>query len=168
MTRLAAALAFALAAVAVPAAGQQPETLFLKAGTAVPLVTVAAVDTRTRRQGDRVDFAVASDVIVAGRVAIPKGSPALGEVSFQTPRAKFGQSGRIEVRLLYAKAGDRIIRLDGTARASGGEEEGAAAVASAVAASMAGMFISGDDGTIPAGAAVTGFVHRDLVLPASR
>ena len=85
-----------------------------------------------------------------------------------TPRARFGQSGRIEVRLLYAKAGDRIVRLDGIAGASGGEEAGAAAVASAVASSLAGMFISGDDGTIPAGTAVTGYVHRDLALPASR
>lgn len=168
MIRLIAALTFLMAAAAPIPAGQQSETLLLKAGTAVPLVTVGEVDTRTRRQGDRVDFLVASDVVVAGRVAIPKGAPALGEVSFQTPRAKFGQSGRIEVRLLYARAGDRIVRLDGTAGASGGEEAGAAAVASAVAASMAGMFISGDDGTIPAGTAVTGYVHRDLTLPPSR
>lgn len=168
MIRAAAAAALLLVASVSPAAAQSAEPVLLKAGTAVPLVTLREFGSRTHRQGDRVDFEVAEDVVVAGRVAIAKGSPAIGEVAFQTPRAKFGQSGRIEVRLLYAEAGDRIVRLDGAAGASGGEEEGAAAVASAVAASMAGMFISGDDGTIPAGAAVTGYVHRDLTLPPSR
>ena len=131
----------------------------------MPLVTVAELSTRTHRQGDRVAFAVASDVIADGRVAIPKGAPAVGEVAEHVARAYFGQSGRLEVRLLYAKVGDRIVRLDGAAQAGGDGNAGAGAVASAVVSSLIGSFIAGKNGVIPAGSAVTGYVHRDISLP---
>ncbi len=158
-------IAVALLGATGPAIAQQTSALTLRGGTPVPLVTVRELSTRTHRQGDRVTLAVASDVIADGRVAIPKGAPAVGEVAQHAARAYFGQSGRLEVRLLYAKVGERIVRLEGAAQAGGDDNVGADAVASAVVSSLIGTFIAGKNGVIPAGTAVTGYVHRDIIFP---
>lgn len=157
------AWAGALILASAPAAAQQPATVTIRAGTAVPLVTVDTLDTRRHRQGDPVKFVVAADVMAGDRIVIPKGSAARGEVTRHISRAYFGQSGRLEVRLLYVTIGSLIVRLDGAAEGGRGD----ARFGTALAASLIGTFMAGEDGAIPAGTGTTGYVHRDIAVPAS-
>jgi hypothetical protein len=155
-------LAPLLLLAAAPAASGQPG-LILKSGTPVPLVTGGEISTKTHREGDRIALAVAEDVRVDGHVAIPRGAPAVAEVTRRLPNGAYGKAGRLEVRLLHVTAGGRQIRLDGDVR-----QKGAANVAPAAAAGLAvlaiAFFIEGKSATIPAGSRITGYVHRDLPL----
>lgn len=150
-----------LAAAAAPAEAEP--ALVLRAGTPVPLVTSGVISTKTHREGDRIALSVAEDVRVDGHVAIPRGAPAAAEVTRRLPNGAYGKAGRLEIRLLHVTAGERQIRLDGDVR-----HKGAGNVAPAAAAGLAvlaiAFFIEGKSATIPAGAKVTGYVHRDLPL----
>lgn len=165
MTGLGLAI-IALLQSAAPAAAPEPATpaaLVLKAGTAVPLVTLGEVSTKTHRQGDRFDLEVSADVMADGRIAIPRGNRAVGEVTRHAARAAFGKPGKLEVRLLYVLVGDLRIRLDGV-QSRRGKDAVAPVVAASVISAAIGSLIRGKNAVIPAGTAVTGYVHRDTAL----
>ena len=66
------------------AANAQPaieSATVLRAGTPVPLVTLAEISSKTHKQGDRFELAVSEDVLVDGQVAIPRNARAIGEVA---------------------------------------------------------------------------------------
>ena len=137
--------------------------LGLKAGTAVPLSLVGAISSQTHGQGDRVELAVADDVLVGGKIIIPRGAAALGEIVRHTAKGAYGKAGKLELRLLHVTVGGRRIRLDG-----GNEHEGAnaavPAIASGIVTGIFGAIITGKTAVIPAGTRMTGYVHRDLPL----
>lgn len=156
---MAAMLAGPLPAQAPPA----PAPLVLKAGTAVPLVTLGEVSSKLQRQGDRFDLEVSEDVVVEGQVAIPRGARAVGEITRQVARGAYGKPGKLEVRLLHVIVGERRIRLDG-AEAHRGPGSVAPVVAATVISSAIAFLIKGKNASIPAGATVTGYIHRDIAL----
>jgi hypothetical protein len=55
-----------------------------------------------------------------GKIVIPAGSPAQGEITSVRNKGMWGKSGHITARVLYATVGGRQIRLSGllTTRAS--------------------------------------------------
>jgi hypothetical protein len=160
------------AAAAAPQTGalaawqEAADSLVLKAGTPVPLETAAALHSKTHRQGDRFELLVDEDVLVGGHVAIPRGAKALGEIAKHTAKGPYGKAGRLELRLLYVTAGGRNIRLDG-AQAEKGEGNEVPSVAAGLVSGAIGAFIFGKSASLPAGTAVTGYVHRDLPLAPS-
>lgn len=160
-------VAVAPMAQALAQAEQAPTLLILKAGTPVPLKTVQELHSKTHRQGDRFELAVAEDVKVDGHVVIPRGATAVGEIAKHSAKGPYGKAGRLELRLLYVTAGGRNIRLDG-AQAAKGAGNVAPTVAAGLISGAIGAFIFGKNASIPAGTLITGYVHRDLpVLPRS-
>jgi hypothetical protein len=160
-----AVLAVAAAFTAQAAAGAD---LLLRAGTLVPLETRAHISSKTHRQGDRFELSVSEDVIVDGKVAIPKGAVALAEVADHRAKGSFGRSGKLEVTFLYVTVGDRKIRLDGRAADSGRNVAVPALATSVVVAGVVGASIKGGDARIPAGSPMAAYVHRDLLLAPAR
>lgn len=159
---LAAAVAFGLCS---PAVAEAP--LVLKAGTIVPLVTTAAVSSKTHRQGDRFALKVSDPVLVDGRIVIPKGAPATGEVARQRGVGAFGREGRLEITLLYVTVDGRNIRLTGQESESGRSGAVPAYTAGVVVAGALGAVIKGKEAVIPAGTPMTGLVYRDIPLVAA-
>ena len=137
--------------------------LVLPAGTPVRLVTTGDISSKTHRQGDRFELVVAEDVVVQGHVAVPRGSAAVGEVVRHAASGAFGRAGKLELAPLWVMVGSHRIRLDGKARAAGESGAAGAVIASTVIGGFA-SFISGRSAWLPAGAALTGYVHRDLPL----
>jgi hypothetical protein len=149
-----------LAAAALTQA-QAPPTL--RAGTAVPLATVADVSSKTHLQGARFELTVSEDVQVADRVVIPKGAVAVGEVARHVARGGLAKSGKLGIQLLYVTVGDRRIRLDGSRTHKGPGATGSAAMTGVVVLAI-GSLLQGKTAIIPAGTPITGYVHRDLPL----
>ena len=85
----------------------------LRAGTPVPLVTLAEISSKTHKHGDRFELAVSEDVLVDGQVAIPRDARAIGEIAEHRAKGAFGRAGRLEIQLLHVEAAGRRIRLDG-------------------------------------------------------
>ena len=69
--------------------------------------------TAKAQPGTRFRLMLNQPITVAGTVVVPKGAWAFGEVISAEESGGLGHSGRMSARLLYLKAGDAEIPLDG-------------------------------------------------------
>jgi hypothetical protein len=99
-------------ATIAPAAGGD----VLRAGAEVQLKLAEDLTTQHKelRNGQRVQLQVAENVMLGGRIVIPAGSPAIGELTDVRNKGMWGKSGHINGHVLYTRVGDRQIRLSGT------------------------------------------------------
>lgn len=125
--------------------------------------TLAALSSKTNRQGDRFELVLAEDVLVDGHVVIPKGAPGVGEITRLVPKGSFGKSGKLETRVLYVSVGNVRIRLDGQS-ADRGKSGTGATVVTAVLVGVAAALVTGTSAVIPQGSTLMGYVDRDLPL----
>lgn len=157
------------APIAVPAS-EVGNPNILRVGTPVAFKMAETITTKGKKLevGYRIHLEVMEAVLVNGAVAIPAGSPAIGEVTDVRNKGMWGKSGRINARLLYVTVNGRQIRLSGQFDDKG--VTGTAGVVAAIAfVPVAGFFTTGTSATIPLGAGVKGYIDEDvaLALPAA-
>lgn len=139
----------------------------LRVGTEVPLKLSEELTTKGKllKVGYRFHLEVASNVMVDGRIVIPAGSPAMGEVTEVRNKGMWGKSGHITARILYTIVNGRQIRLTGNFDEKG--TTGTAGVVGAVALlPVAGFFTTGTSAKIASGTPVKAFVDEDVALTA--
>ena len=139
----------------------------LRSGTPVPLKMREELTTKGKklRVGQRFNREVAEDVRLGSVVVIPAGSPAVSEITDVRNKGMWGKSGRIGARPLYARVGDRQIRLSGAMDDKG--VTGTAGVIGAVAlVPIAGFLMTGTSAVIPLGATVQAFLDEDVQMQA--
>ena len=137
----------------------------LRAGAEVMLRTSEGLTTQHKelKEGQRVRLEVAENVMMGGRIVIPEGSPAMGELTDVRNKGMWGKSGHINGRVLYARVGDRQIRLSGTFNEHG--TTGTAGVVAALAlVPIAGFLMTGTSARMPVGTPVKAFLDEDLML----
>jgi hypothetical protein len=162
------ALVAAALLAGVPIAGSaQPapsdQMLVLRQGTAVPMRTIEPLRSKGAYQGQRFALEVSEDVRVDGLVVIPKGARGAGEVSRIVVRGVMGKPAKLEVRVLFVETGGARIRLDGKAKDRGASGAAPVVLAAPLIGVSAAIF-TGKGASIPAGAAIDGYVHDDLPL----
>jgi hypothetical protein len=161
-----------LAILAAPA-GAQTGTMVVGApatngqilpqGTSVRLRTLSPLNSMDTKTGDRFDLEVSEDVLLNGRVVIPRGSPAKGEVTMVKKKGMWGKSGKLETRLLSVRANGLDIPLRGTVLDKG--DTGTAGVVGAILVlPLAGFFVTGTSASLPQGAGFTGLTEADLPI----
>jgi len=138
----------------------------LRIGTEVPVRTRTELTTEKKalRVGQRFEIETAEPVMVNGHVAIPVGTPGVGEVTSVTNKGMWGKSGHFDVRLLYLRVGDRQIRLSGNADDKGKAGGVGAVAVSAIVFLPAGFFMTGTSARLPAGTVIKGFIDEDVPL----
>ncbi len=146
-----AALAIVVASICAPASFAQAQVT-LKAGTPVVLVTVDNVSSKNVVSGSVIDFKVASDVISEGKVVIPAGTIAKGQVSNVSKASALGKGGELSVSINTINAVDgTLVPLSGaTVSASGKDKVGLAVVCGLC--TLVGFLIHGEQAEVPAGA----------------
>ncbi|SFO81661.1 hypothetical protein [Qipengyuania nanhaisediminis] len=146
-------------AVRAPA---HPETV-LPAGTEIALQMSQTVTTKGRgwEEGDQFGLTVAAPVMLGDFVVIPKGTKAVGRITWLTSRGAFGKSGKMDIELEHLELGGRRINIDGTYRQEG---KGAtlATVGGVIAAGVFAGFITGRSGEIPQGRELMATLESDL------
>ena len=149
----------ATASIAMPAAAPAP--VELQIGTAVPLVLRDRISTKTCAKGDVIHMDVADDVAAGGRVVIPKGSSAIGELTRCDPKGAFGKAGKIEARALYVTVNDHPVRITGVlaARGEGGTTE---TVLTLVAVGLFAFAVTGKSAEILPGTRVDAILDRTV------
>lgn len=133
----------AIAAAQVPAPTQI-------AAQPVSLRTIGEVSSHTAKLGDVVSLEVAGDVLVDGKLVIPAGSRAFGEVTTVQRKRGWGKPGTIEARILYVLAGDQRVALDGTIAMTGESRKKKAIRTSLLIAPFCGFWIHGRDAVLAA------------------
>ena len=139
--------------------------IYLPANTEVRLRLNQEVTTKGKSwsEGDNFDLTVADDVRVRNMIVIPRGTRAVGHISWMTNKGMFGKSGKLEVELDYVMLGERRIPLNGTFRQEG-EGNTVATIAGVVAVGPFGAVITGKSGTLPAGMELKAYTQADLAL----
>ncbi|MBC2653347.1 hypothetical protein H7F50_17820 [Novosphingobium flavum] len=134
----------------------------IRRDTPVELMAYSEVSTAKAQPGTRFRLMLNQPITVAGTVVVPKGAWAFGEVLSAEESGGLGHSGRMSARLLYLKAGDAEIPLDGQTSAKG-TGAGSAGVA-VIFTGIVGLFHRGNNAKIKAGEIVAGFVAEDVAL----
>jgi hypothetical protein len=156
----AAELPAALASVVAPA----PQTNFITIprDTPVNLMAVNEVSTAKAVAGTRFKLRVNEAIIINGKVVVPVGTAAFGEVLTAQDSGGLGKAGNMTSKLLHITLGDVEIPLEGDKSAKG-TGAGSAGVA-VIFAGVAGLFHRGNNAKIKAGELLSGFVSEDVTL----
>lgn len=138
----------------------------LRVGTEVPLRLLEELTTNGKklRVGQRFRLETTEPVMVQGVIAIPVGSPAVGEITDVRNKGMWGKSGHLGARILYVTVNGRQIRLSGAFDDKGVAGGIGAVAVSAIIFAPAGFFMTGTSAKMPLGSAVKGFVDEDVPL----
>lgn len=148
--------------------GGQAQGTVLPKGTSVRLRTLTAISSQDNHAGDRFDLEVAEDVLLNGQVVVPRGSPAVGQITVVRKKGMWGKSGRLETRIVSVRAHGMDIPLRG-AVGDRGKAGTAGVVASALFLPVAGFFVTGTTASLPPGSTAMAQTEADLpvVFPAA-
>ncbi|SEB70660.1 PEGA domain-containing protein [Terriglobus roseus] len=144
-------------------------------GTSVSLRIAETISSADAHVGQMVPFEVTEDVIVQGITVIPKGSPAIANVTAAESKKRMGRGGKLDVVIDSVRLADGSkVQLSATKNTSGGGHVGAmtgAMVATSIVffpAAPLFLFMHGKDITIPKGTPITAFVKGDTKLDMAR
>ena len=176
-SRIRAVASFLLVLFLLPALSRAAETT-IPTGTHIAVVTDQAVSSKDAKVGQPVSGTVAHDVIVGGKVVIPKGSPAKLSVSMAQASGRLSKPAKLYLRLRSVTVGGKAYTI---ATSSAGRSEkgkgkrdagfiGGGAAGGAVIGALAGggkgaaIGAAAGAGAGTAGAAATG--KKDIEFPA--
>ncbi len=151
----------------------EAKTIVVPKGTAVKLVFVHALSSKTAKVGEIVPFHVALPVKVDGQVVIKKGSYVKGVISGVDHRKRFGVSARIKITLNPVRSvfGTAIPLEPKTKGKYTGSRSDKAAYASGGAALLlgpiglvGGYFVVGKQVNVKAGAPFVSQVSQKMVI----
>jgi len=134
----------------VPAVASQDGMLTLAAGTPITLAVAQEANSSTHRAGDAIQLTVLNDVRVGDTTVIPRGTPAVGEITWRTGKGAFGKSGKLEFSLRHIDLGGQHIPVTGDYRQEGEGNTIATGVAILAVGVFAG-FVTGKRARLPVG-----------------
>ena len=150
--------ALPVVAMQQPAASATPQ---LPANTELLLSMNEDLSTKGIEEGHKFRLTLVTDVRMGDYIVIPKGTPAVGEVTWKTGKGAFGKSGKMEVALKYLDLNGRHVPIEGKYRQEG-EGNTAATVAGVIAAGVFAGFITGKSAKIPQGRELKAFTTEAL------
>ncbi len=162
------ALALASSLVLMTPMAALADLIKLEQGTPVRLKLIDSVSSGRNKEGDSVSFQVAEDVMGPDdkTILIKEGAPAWGSVSMLQERALAGQKGEISLTIEGTKAIDgKKVPLRASLNRQGASKQGTT-LALALCVSWLFVFMKGKDAQIPAGAPVTAYIDRDVLVDA--
>jgi hypothetical protein len=133
--------------------------------TPVELMAPREISTADATAGEIFKLRVNKAIAVNGRVVVPVGTLAFGQVVSARDSGGLGKSGRMTAKLLHIQLGEDEIPLEGETSAKG-TGAGSAGVA-ILFTGWAGFFHRGNNAKIKAGEILVGFVAADTALDLS-
>lgn len=131
-------------------ADAQPKSLTLSAGTPITLAVAEEVNSSTHKAGDTFKLTVLNDLKIGETIVVPRGTPALGEITWRTGKGAFGKSGKMELALRYIDLNGQKIPVTGNYRQEGEGNTVATGVGVLAIGVFAG-FITGKRARLPVG-----------------
>lgn len=151
-------------ALALVAANLSAARATLPAGTPVHFTTVAPLDSRSAKQGQRFELRVSEDVRAGVVTVIPRGTAATGEVETVSGKGMVGKAGKLVLQPLFITLGGERVYLAGQAVERGADATTGVAVGSLLLSGL-GMFITGKSASLPAGTRIDGRIRTDVSVP---
>lgn len=129
---------------------------------------VDSLSSKTSQRGDRFSLKLAEPLLLDGRLLIPAGTLAGGEVVHADRARAGGQAGELILAARYLEWDGRQLPLK-SLRAGVGRSRTGAAMGVMVAAGVAGFLVRGGQMEVPAGSPITATLREAVeldVLPA--
>lgn len=133
-----------------PAGNLQTAAPVLTAGTPITLAVAEEVNSSTHKEGDTFKLTVLNDVRIGTTTVIPRGTPAVAEITWRTGKGAFGKSGKMEFALRYIELGGQRIPVTGNFRQEG-EGNTVATGVGVIAIGVFAGFITGKRARVPVG-----------------
>lgn len=134
-----------------------PQELLLPADTPISMSLNEQLSSRTHEEGDTFSLTVVQDVMVDGQVVIPRGTRAMGQVTWKTGTGAFGKSGKMEISFRYLDFNGTRVPLRGMHRQEG-EGNTAATVGAVLGAGViGGLLVRGRRALIQQGREFTAY-----------
>lgn len=121
-------------------------------------------DGKRYREGDTFGLSVVRDVMQDGSVVIPRGSQAVGKITWRTGKGAFGKSGKMEVALQYVDVHGRRLPLAGTYREEGDGKTVETLVGVVAVGLIGASFITGKGATFASGRELIGRTTEELTV----
>jgi hypothetical protein len=137
--------ALAIVEPSAPTEGVLPEN------TEVVLTLNEELNSKTHRLGDKFSLTVAQDVSVGSQVVIPRGTRAVGQVTWRTGNGSFGKSGKMDVAFRYVDFNGQQIPIEGDHHQEGAGATGATIGAVVAAGVVGGLIVKGKNARIAEG-----------------
>ncbi len=141
-----------------------PATLLLPEATPVKLKLLHSLNSKTVVVDDPLNFAVAEDLIVNGKITAKTGAVAIGRVRQAKPAGMFGRGAQLALEIQYMKVGRIRVPLRGSQVRSGDNKKGDM-VALVVLFGLSGLVKHGSEIEVKKGSIFTAYVDQDTELP---
>jgi len=141
-----------------------PETLFLPEATPVKLKLLHSLNSKTVVVEDPLNFGLAEDVIVNGKIIAKAGAVAIGRVRRAKPARMLGRGAQLALEMQYMKVGRVRVPLRGSHARSGADRKGDT-VALVVLFGLSGLIKHGSEIEVKEGSIFTAYVDQDTELP---
>jgi hypothetical protein len=122
-------------------------------------MVVREVNSRTSKSGDHVDLRVNSPVFLDGKIAIPVGAAATGEVTSVNGTSAVGGKGRISLRLLSVDTRWGPVKLSGGKGEAGSSNTGGV-VSAVLGFGLLGLLTKGGNAVFKGGDIITGYIDQ--------
>lgn len=145
-----------------PATVAQPTLLRLSANTPVSLTLNSALSTKSNLTGEKFSMTVAQDVIADGQIVVPKGTRAIGLITYAKGNGGFGKSGKMELAFKYLEMAGKQIPLEGTYYQEGAGNTAGTIGAVFAAGVIGGMVVKGKSAEMVAGKDFSATIAQDV------
>lgn len=137
----------------------------LSAGTPVVLRVTQSINSEVARVGDTVNFEVARNVEVDGKVVIRQGTSAMGTIASVEKRGMIGEPGKIMVSIQDVKAvDDTTVPLRGSISEEGKSKQLTAILVGILLCILGLFLIKGGSAEVPANTEVKAYVDVDVQI----
>jgi hypothetical protein len=141
-----------------------PAAFLLPEATPVKLKLLHSLNSKTVVVDDPLNFALAEDLIVNGKIITKTGVVAIGRVRQAKPARTLGRGGQLALEIQYMKVGRIRVPLRSSQVRSGNDKKGET-VTLVVLFGLSGLVKHGSEIEIKEGAIFTAYVDKDTELP---
>jgi hypothetical protein len=137
----------------------------LQAGTPVVLRLTQSVSSESARVGDAVNFEVARNVEVDGKIVIRQGTFASGQIASVEKNGAIGEGGKIMVAVQNVQAVDSTnVPIRGTVSQEGKSKQLTALLVGLILCILGLFLIKGENAVVPANTEVKAYVDADVQI----
>lgn len=141
-----------------------PRSVVMPEGTAVKLKLLHSLNSKTVVADDPLNFSLAEDVLVDGKIVVKAGAVAIGRVREAKSARTLGRGAELALDMQYLRVGQLRVPLRGF-QARKGQAKTGDTIALVVAFGLSGLFKHGSEIEVKEGSILTAYVDEDTPLP---
>ncbi len=138
--------------------------LVLPTQSRIAFVVAEEVSSKKVRKGDLIRLTLKDELTFDGKVIVPAGAPAIGEITVAAKKGWMGEGGRLAARMLYFDFDGGPVRISGPLGGAG-DDQTELATLTAVATMGLIPFVTGKSAVIAEGTELSVVLDREARIP---